>query len=77
MPSFCNKTQCNKYGVGTSLGVEQLQAEDMLGQLPIHHAAAHSTSPEVVNLLLEEGGTDQLRRAAPCTGWTPLHCAVR
>jgi hypothetical protein len=42
-------------------GAEQLPAKDMYGGLPIHHAAASSSSADVVALLLERGGVEQLR----------------
>ena len=40
-------------------GAGQLAAEDKGGELPMHQAAAFSSSPEVVRLLLEVGGEKQ------------------
>ena len=46
-----------------------------LGELPIHLAVQYSRSAEVVALLLERGGVEQLR-AEDINGGLPIHYAA-
>eukprot|EP00329_Picozoa_sp_Boothbay-MS584-11_P007983 70044_4 len=45
------------------------------GDLPMHNAAANSSSPEVVRVLLEAGGVEQLA-AKDSNGRLPMHLAA-
>ena len=57
-------------------GAALLEAKGEHSMLPIHFAAAQSSSVEVVHVLLDAGGVGQLAAKAD-GGWLPMHCAAR
>jgi ankyrin repeat protein len=57
-------------------GVQQLQATDQRGRLPMHYAARYNPSEEVVRCLVELGGVEQLQ-ARDNFGMSPLHFAAQ